>query len=134
MKKKQRKKIGKYIRCLADCTSLRDWSFTLFHEPLPEESGAFATVKPVYGRKIAEITLCNNFVDLDPDKQRHILVHELIHCHFDMCDNFFENVLQQLVGIQVYKTAFADYRQWMEFGVDAMAEALAPHLPLPPKL
>lgn len=129
MRKRDRKELCRYIRWVANEMCLRDWTFDVPHEPLPE-SDAFATVKPTDGRKRARITFCRDFRDLEPDRQRHVVIHELVHCHFAMVQHQIESDLERHLGQHADRVLFDSFRRNLEYGVDGITDALAPHLPL----
>lgn len=129
----KRTKRGKYwshyIRDLADRMELRDWSIVVMKKPTPKSAGA--GLRCTYGRKIMAIKLAPDFNELAPERQRHYLVHELVHVH--------------LWGVnQAMADARANHpKRWMkmleltvqnaeEYGVDALAEIIAKSMPFPP--
>lgn len=129
--KKQRKRLGKYILEVARWLELRDWTWTLMHDPL-EEKWAVAKVTPTYGRKLATIEFCKDFADLSPEVQRHTIVHELVHCHFDpACSIMRHGLTKTAMRQRTYDVLWESYTQQVEFAVDGIASALARHLPLP---
>jgi hypothetical protein len=111
-----------YLRALADLVSLRDWTVGIDHRP-PDCQEGVAEVHLPYGRKIAWVRLSEEFLDSKPEEQRHTLAHELIHAH---CEPMARMLADHLDG------PFLDaFRLQYEYAVDAIADALAPHLPLP---
>jgi hypothetical protein len=114
--------LAPYVRRLADLLELRDWHLELKYSP-PEDSSQ-ATIFLTNGRKRADLHLCYEFFDMTPEEQRQCLCHELVHCHFGA------------VGFMVEEENDAKtYRAFvrlLEYGIDAMADAIAPHMPLPP--
>jgi hypothetical protein len=75
---------------------------------------------------------CNEFDDFSPENQRSTMVHELLHCHFAAISQHLldasGNVGKTWIHLldQVLKTH-------LEYGIDAIADALAKSMPLPPK-
>lgn len=130
MNQKRRDYWMRYIRDLADRMELRDWSVLVCADTARE--GAGASVKCTFGRKIIEITLAHEFDEFDPEKQRHYLIHELVHVHFwgvtqalaDVRENMNRHWIAQL-ELRVHNAE--------EYGVDGIATILAHCLPLPPK-
>lgn len=132
--KKQRAKLGSYMREIADRLNLRDWTINLLHEPIHSSEYATAQCESVYGRRWADISFCGHFAQLKPELQREVIVHELLHCHIPARRDGSWHGLQQLLGMPAY-TVFSDaMNQELEHVVDAIANAIAPMLPLPPKL
>ena len=111
-----------YVRQIADLMQLRDWEFRLPDER-PTGDTAMASVVCWQGRRNATIRFAQSFFDEEPAEQRYVVVHELIHCRQAHADDIVERDFSP-----------AKYSEWlktMEYGVDALARALAPHLPLP---
>lgn len=117
-----------YIRQLADLMGLRDWSVMVMNKPTGKRAGA--AVRCTYGRKIVEIKLAPNFNAIAPELQRHYLVHELVHVHL-------WGVTQAVADVRMHTP-----KRWVqhlelaigtaqEYGVDALAEVIAPTMPLP---
>ena len=112
---------ARYVRALADALALRDWTFELLPEPC--DVGFNAQIEPLRGRKRAVLRLCANFFSLTPEQQRHALTHELLHAHLAPCGFVALDALP--------KRAFSMFTVSLEYGVDGLADALAPLLPLP---
>lgn len=119
----RRRRYSPYVRDLADRLGLRDWWFELADEP-PYEPDAIASVRPWEGRRRATIRLSDGFLEAGPAEQRHTLCHELAHCFFAAMAEYLR---QHLDG-----PAHPAFMLMFEYGIDATADALAPHLPLPP--
>lgn len=128
MKKRDRKALGRYIRAVADEMGLRDWNLHLLNEPADDDCNAQACI--IYGRKRASIRVCEGFRDFEPERIRHSVVHELIHCHTAAMDNLVEHDLDEHLGIPTAAIFHAGYRRHAEYAVDGLADALAPHMPL----
>lgn len=132
MNKKQREAIAAYVREIADLVELRDWTFDLNWEPLPNDvQGAMF---PTFGQKRPTIRFGTDFLEVGPERQRHIIVHELVHCHLEPSTNLIDNTLPDLLGSTAYRIFDDAFVQDLEFATDALATALAKHLPLPPEL
>ena len=127
--KKQRKLLRAYVRWVADSMELRDWSITLVYDP-PADDNCLAHVKCVYGRKIATITFPRDFFDCSPERQRHAITHELVHLHFSGLEWQYNN-LSDRVAPDVFHAIWGGLQDQLEFAVDAMASAVAKHLPMP---
>lgn len=146
MKKKTHKAIGEYVRYCADAMGLRDWTLRVDvasdedlrkiddHDGDDQVWGA--TCDPVRGRKYATISfgplVIQNLLEGDRESFRITVAHELTHCHFAMLweqlrhDLWEGRVLAQDTYDQFIKSAERN----MEYGVDGVAEAIAPRLPL----
>lgn len=128
MRKRDRKALCHYIRWVADEMELRDWTFELMREPAPPD--AWGRTVLTYGRKLAQIYVCEEFRTLAPEKQRQCIVHELVHAHLEGATNMVFNDLDRHLGAQSDEIFGAGFRRHIEYGVDGLADALAKHLPL----
>jgi hypothetical protein len=127
----QGKALASYLRVLADEMGLRDWRIHLHERPSRKGSGA--AMNCTTGRKIVEVWVNAKFAFDDPDAQRHYLVHELVHVHFWPLEVERDDVAGQHDSAWMRDHAMRE-RRIEELGVDAMADLLAPFMPLPPDL
>lgn len=128
MKRRERKVVGAYLRGVADLLELRDWTFHLEREPAKPGCDGFVSI--TYGRKLATIWLDEDFRQFDAERQRHTIVHELVHCHLEASTNMVRNDLQDHLGKAADALFWESYRRQAEYAVDALASALAKHMPL----
>jgi hypothetical protein len=138
MKKRDRRELERYIRYVADEMGLRDWTLTVNtlkrlkranRTPDGNEWGAICA--PVPGRKCATLTFTDARRDDSLDDLRQTVVHELVHCHFyGLWDTICRDTLDLIDEQQTYDTLIASVERHMEYGVDAVADAIAPRMPL----
>lgn len=134
MKKKDRKALSRYIRWIADEMGLRDWHFEVYFEKpkLKDQDDAIciASCKPTVGRKIAELVIDPMIRKADSEDIRQTIVHELVHCHFfGMWDSIRRDLLSQM-SQDSYDLFTSNVERHMEYGVDAVADAIAKGMPL----
>lgn len=135
MTKAQRRELAKYVRAAADALGLRDWTIHLEEGTLPERKGVTegmrwnAACESVPGRKHATLTFAPYFAEGSPTEVRNTVVHELVHCHFAALWHQARMDLLDHFGQQGYDVFVASFERNLEYGVDAVAEALAPRLP-----
>lgn len=129
----KRTKRGKYwshyIRDLADRMELRDWSVIVRRKPTKKTFGA--GLHCTYGRKIMEISLAPNFNAFSPERQRHYLVHELVHVHLWGVNQAMADARANHPKCWV-KMLELTMQNAEEYGVDALAEIIAKSMPFPP--
>lgn len=136
MRKHDRKELGRYVRYVADEMGLRDWHLELLAEPpdgqaIGDDHITLADVSPSPGRRHATIRFCADFRELNPETQRMAVVHELVHLHLAPLQHQCENDLSaEMLGGPASHVFFCGFRRNLEYAVDAMTCALAPHLPL----
>lgn len=128
MKKRERKALGHYIRWIADEMGLRDWNLHLLREPADDDCNAQARI--IYGRKVCSIRVSEEFRTFEPERVRHSIVHELIHCHTAAADNTVQHDLTEHIGVCAADIFHSGYRRHAEYAVDGLADALSPHMPL----
>lgn len=129
MNDQQHRHFSRYVRDIADRMRLRDWTVTLSDEH-PDDKEADADARVTYGRRCLTLRLARDFAVESPEDQRHTVVHELIHAHLfpiDWTVNSIGNHLP-LAALDILKGALSDD---IEVGVDALADVIAPFMPLP---
>jgi hypothetical protein len=125
----QRRAIASYVRWVADTMGFRDWLFELEYDP-PPNSNTMAMIQPVYGRKVATIWFQRNFAELEPEKARHAIIHELAHVLTDPITSVLENTGPKLLGSLVWPVLWEATKERSELATDHIADILAPHLAL----
>jgi hypothetical protein len=118
-----------YIRVCADKCGLADWDVQVDSEPSPP--GTVATSTFTDGRRVALIRVAQDFWLLDPTDQREAIAHELVHPHFAPLGALVEDDLADHLMPSVYMLHVRHFRRTLEYGVEAVAIAIAKALPLP---
>jgi len=124
--------LAEYVREVANRIELRDWAFRLDRLPLgtkDDDRDAYAMVTVVYGRKLARIAFCHEWNTIAADERRHVVVHELLHCHVNQVHILLSNQLPSMIGDHAWEPINQSIRFQTEHIVDALADALAPHMP-----
>lgn len=124
------RRLMRYIATIGKMLGLCDWKVILRPDE-PDSKDHAASISCVYGRRVANLWLSHGFEHLEPAEQRQILVHELLHVHFDSMTTLIEQALPPALGAPAYGVFDAAYRERAEHAVDAIAEAVAPVFPLP---
>lgn len=125
-----RKRLARYVRTVANTLGLHDWTVNIQEEE-PDDKEAYAAVSCVYGRRIASVWFAHGFENLEPEEQRHVIVHELLHVHFDRVLTQAQQALPGLLGVGAFTVYLEGLRENVEHGVDAVADALAAAFPVP---
>lgn len=126
----QTKAIERYIAELKEPLGLTDWEIVLRQDAPEKDDDALATIQVVYGQRRANLRLCHEFVMIPARRQRRVLVHELLHCHFDGIDKLTEGLAEAL-GANAAVVFELSHRLALETSLDAMATAWAEVFPLP---
>lgn len=135
MKKRDRKALGAYCRGAADMLELRDWTVWVSVED-PEDPGRpdgqrwAATSESTPGRKRVSLTFAPDVRHWPRESIRSTVAHELIHAHFAPLIDMLRTDLHPYLHDEVFQVFNDGATRWLEFGVDAMADAVAPRLPL----
>lgn len=126
--------LAAYVRGVADAVELRDWRFRVEGErPAFLSIDAAAACRPTRGRRFAALWFSDGWWDGSPEERRQTVVHELLHCHFRPVDAVVEGI-QTNLGDAAWGVFDAAYQDAQEYAIDAVAEALARGLPLPPEV
>ncbi len=122
---------AEYLRVLADGFGLRDWSFCMMPTPAPSDAGA--AIRILYGRRFGDIQVGAEFNTFPPEVQRHYLLHELAHCHLDQVEVPVRQgqAVWRILGDSAGDVLRCQVHLAIEQAVDAIAEAIADHYPLP---
>lgn len=122
--------LGDYVRRIANALALRDWRFTISDEPCDKD--AFACILATAGRKRAGINFAWNFRNLDPEEQRHTVVHELLHCHFASVNDLISIDLGRVSFLSDHEHdgVFIPFKRLMEYGIDGVADGISDLFPL----
>lgn len=128
MTKQDRKALAEYVRSVANEMELRDWTIEVLAEPCADGNVAYVTC--TFGRKQAQVSFAHDFRDRAPEEQRDTVVHELVHLHLESATSMVRNDLEPWLGKQADAMFFDGYRRQIEYGVDALAAAVAKHLPV----
>lgn len=137
MRKRDRKALGNYLRDLADKLELRDWTVSLevgdpggLNNARPDGKRWGASSDSTPGCKHVTITFPDDVRHWDRAVLRQTAAHELVHAHFHPLSEMWRIDLHPHLHQQAYELFNDSATRWIEFGVDAMADALAQHLPL----
>lgn len=118
-----------YLRAVADRMGLRDWRIDVSLTPAGEEYQA--AIQCTGEKRVAVVRLAHDFRKLDPEEQRHALVHELVHVHFHGSVRAL-HALKVLVGEPAFHVAAEAHELAEEQAVDALAWVIASGMPMPP--
>lgn len=121
--------VRRYIRLLADLLALQNWAIYLDRDPSEEDNNAETIVGE--NRRLATMKLTRDWRHCPPEEQRHTLVHELIHLPVDRLSSVLESDLDGFLSAGEQSIARNVFRREVEAVVDALADGVAPHLPLP---
>jgi hypothetical protein len=124
------KTAGEYGKQLQLLMRLDHWRVTIIDEPPPDCDNADVTWWEDKYR--ADMRLSDRFLRSAPEDQRYSLVHELLHLHLRGVALTSKGLRHHLSEAEF---AWLDNRfeHEEELAVDALAELLAPFLPLPPE-
>lgn len=121
-----RSDIGHY----ADHMGLRDWTLRLDRSPCPDDEDG-ANINLIEGRKVATISVSRRWNDFTREQQIAFVAHELIHCHFEAAAQIAMQDMAKLTGEAAFAPLRSAFVRAIEYGIDGLAMAVAPHLPAP---
>lgn len=119
-----------YIRACAIRMDLGEWDIDLDRE-VPDMDDALALCTCIYGRRAATISVHAGFRRDAPERQRAIITHELLHCHFEHCAEIVrEDVRASSMRSEEADLLDAAFTRAFEYGIDATAQAWARSFPV----
>jgi hypothetical protein len=121
-------KLARNVRRFANLMGLRDWTVVVAHEP-PLIEDAIATCDMPPERRECELRFAADFDEQDPEEQRYVLTHELVHPLLRDLYTMQEETAQDAYGGMAYRVHMQHVRRVKEQTVDAITAALAPHMP-----
>jgi hypothetical protein len=135
MRKRDHNALREYLRDLADALELRDWTVAL---AVGDPSGPAradghrwgASSESIPGRKHVTVTFPPDVRDWEPNELRVTACHELIHAHLAPLSEMWRVDLYQHVARPTYELFNDGATRWLEYAVDALADATARHQPL----
>ena len=126
---RQRDALGKYLVALKQKMWLGMWRIDVMWDgEIPPDS--LATIEPVYGRKVANLRLCVDFFEREPEQQRSTLVHELLHCSLADVQELACQLRTNL-GDQAMDAWMPGYRLAMEHAVEQLSVVLCHEADIP---
>jgi hypothetical protein len=131
----RRKNIEDYIWYLQEELRLTDW-FVVLHDDRPDDE-VTARVNTRRTQRVANLTLGDRFFnddDVPDDLRMQVLVHELLHLHFEMAWHFAQDVFEAELSHISQGQAVETFRCNMELGIDQLAYALVDLIRRPFKL
>lgn len=99
---------------------LDNWRLALL-EGFPPAEDAAAEIKCIYGRRVAEMKLQQDFFDYKPEDQQHYIVHELVHILVDGLDTVIDNGVDILIGKPAFTVLHQAWLLQVEYLVDHLA-------------
>lgn len=127
--KREFKELVKYMSHCSTQMGLKDWDLELLYT-LPEHEDSGAEIEIIYAQKRGAISVAKHFRDLPLERQRQIICHEFVHCHFDGIDMLLRGQFRADVGSAYHHAFNLGYKPAQEIAVDGIATAWAEFLPL----
>lgn len=121
--------LSAWIKYTMSLLEMQDWRINLIDAPadLASEDGSSntaASIKLVYGQRLAELRLSWLFFDTSRERQEHILIHEICHIYSEGIDSVIQNGPEALMGKPAYTIFFENYKLSMEIMTDTFANVL----------
>jgi hypothetical protein len=119
--------LSQYVRYVADCMRLRDWSFDVVEDPAVD---ALASIQIAPRRRFAVIRLGELFTYASDEDRRHAVVHELAHAHLQGLRDHAETLDGQIMAgmLAMFR---AGHDQQIETAADEFAAIVAPQVLTP---
>ena len=123
------RKLALYIRLTADRLGLKDHEVSLDATPTGEGRIAECDLTPF--RQSVCIRVCADFFLLTPEKQRHAIVHELTHAHFEAVCSTVAEAVPPWMPPKTWEMFNGVFERDLEVVVDTVAVLLCPLIELP---
>lgn len=136
MKKRDRKVLCRYCRDIADKLELRDWWVSTRIGDVGGPQDRYdakrwgASSESVPGQKHVKLAFSEDCRGWDTRELRQTVAHELIHAHLAPMVEMTRVDLAPHLSNQAHLLFDAAFTRHLEFAVDALADAVAPSLPL----
>lgn len=123
------KALEMYVTERAHDLALKDWKIRLERIPTEEkDDGAFYQFGD---SRSAAIRVTADFKDLSAQRQREVLLHELLHLHLVAITDCINDLYAAgVLSKQQRDVAHEDGERNKEFAIDAISNAIAPKFPL----
>ena len=118
---------------IADEFGLSGWKIRVHvGDPGATDTGhdAIAAVECVYGRRIANIALSPDFLSMDPEEQRHVILHEFLHIHTRQVHDLILGTLPKSLGQPAFDAFMGGLTLADEHAIDGLASAVERFYPL----
>jgi hypothetical protein len=80
---------------------------------------------------VVHIKLAPDWKKFSPKEQRHYVVHELSHAFFEPMDHMLNRKMTNSLPPKKKQEWYDDYSHMFEYGIDSVAVAVSPSMPLP---
>lgn len=125
--------VNKHVFEIAALLNLSDWMIVVNDDP-PVIEGVAASINSRTGTKVAGVWLSDRFLDInDPTMsdfiRSQVLVHEVLHLHFEEVWNFMDDVFDHEFAGSARKMVDVIFKRHLEVAVDQLASALVHGLP-----
>lgn len=131
---------NEYILEIAAILKVGDWVVVVNDDP-PRDERAAASMNSLNGQQFAGVWLSDRMLDpkdphMNDELRSQVLIHEVLHLHFESMWHFVESMTDNELGKQARSLFQHVYREKMEVAIDQLSWALVDYLPLfkfPPK-
>ena len=117
-----------YVASLMPLLKLGSWRVTILTDVAPEDR--YADIEPNEQAQTANLRVGNLFWPQKAEEKRLTVVHELLHLHLCRLDQAVDR-LEPVLGSAAWTPWAGVYEDAYERATDAIAELLAPIVPLP---
>ena len=119
------KNIQAYLQTLMAWMRLNDWTIMWDSEYPSSSPDVLAEISIEEPYQQASVRTHIHFFTFSAERQRAVLVHELLHCYTERLTNISYSLAR---GEREMRNVLRDAN---EYSVDGLSQILSPHLPLP---
>ncbi len=121
--------LAAYLAELQSALLLSHWRVTVAQDASDVDAWADISVTN-QAAFTAELRISHDFWRQEPDRQREVLIHEMLHLNAHQHDAVVDN-LEKALGEIAWAVLSPQYEDATERAVDHMAKVLSQYIPLP---
>lgn len=122
-------KVTDYVQACLPLLRLDGWIIYISESLINPSEASCARIKTIAGKREAILELSQYFYDADPEEQRIVVAHELIHVIVDSMETVLYNAAEHM-GPVLFPFVSKCFRDAEEVAVDELSKVIAPLLPI----
>lgn len=109
---------------------LQDWTIKVIWDDQNDESDdCYATNTPQGDSHHCEVRFAKKFLELDNKEMTQVIIHELMHCHLFIIEDYTSDVVNEVAAVKTAKVFNIGFTKLIETSIDSIADAFAELLP-----
>ena len=126
----RRKAVTTHVHKLAPMLRLQDWTIKVMWDAGNDDTDeVYATNTPQGDSHHCEIRFSKKFLELDNKEMTQCIIHELMHCHLFVVEDYTEDVVREVTTRKTANVFTIGFTKLIETSVDSIADAFTELLP-----